>query len=59
MPGKRPNWNDEKILKAAKIVTQRYFRGEIKNRWETEIEFHKNTGYSQRFSTIFKYAKGV
>lgn len=57
MPGRRPNWNDEKILHAAKAITQKYFKGEIKNRWIMEIEFHKVTGYSQRFSTIMKYAK--
>lgn len=59
MPGKRPNWSDEKILQVAKSVTERYKRGEIKNRWSIEIEFHKATGYSQRFSTIMKYARDI
>jgi hypothetical protein len=57
MPGKRPNWKDPKTIKAAKDVTQRYYRGKIKNRWLLEIEFFKLTGYHQRFNTIMKYAK--
>jgi hypothetical protein len=59
MPGKIPDWKNPKIIKAAKDVTQSYYRGEIKNRWELEIKFHQLTGYSQRFSTIMKYAKEV
>lgn len=57
MPGRRPDWNSEKVLEAARVITQRYYNGEIKNRWMIEIEFHRITGFSQRFSTIMKYAK--
>lgn len=57
MPGKRPDWSDKRILQAAKVVTQKYMNGEFRNRWAIEVEFHKVTGYSQRFSTIMKYAR--
>jgi single-stranded DNA-binding protein len=59
MPGKKPDWNAENIVEAARAVTERYYNGELQNRWQIETEFHKITGYNPRFSTIMKYAKGV
>lgn len=57
MPGKQPNWDNEKLKHAAKEIIKQYYAGNIENRWQAEIEFFKLTGFHARFTTIFKHAE--